>query len=212
MIAGSPTRAAVAAFYDEAASHWGDVDAVSAERVEVTSRLLEGRPPRGDVLEVGCGNGAVCRRLSQWGVARVTGVDLSGVSVERACTRTPPGVEFHVADACDEALATVVAHRAPFDLVLFCDSLEHVLDMSVALRNAVKLLAPGGDLGLTFPHPELRRRVGLDGQPTDHVVDLDWLSELLGGLELSKVHEFGYGDFWPGGYTTYWACLWTKAR
>ncbi len=141
----------------------------------------------------------------------VTGVDLSSVSVARARERVPPSVEFYVADACDAASLAVVAHRAPFDLVLFCDSIEHVLDMDAALRNAVSMLAPGGDMGLTFPHPDLRRKIGLDGQPVDNVVDIPWLHDLLRALGLSPVREFGYGDVWPSGYTTYWACLWTRS-
>jgi 2-polyprenyl-3-methyl-5-hydroxy-6-metoxy-1,4-benzoquinol methylase len=73
----------------------------------------------GTVLEVGCGSGVLAEMLIASGM-RYEGFDISPVAIEKARKRNPEG-RFFVGDATDPA-----AYRAPYDLLVCCEVLEHV--------------------------------------------------------------------------------------
>jgi SAM-dependent methyltransferase len=125
---------------------------------------VAGRRP-GRVLDVGCGEGLLVQRLA--GVARhVTGVDPDAAAVARASERTAPfdNVTLRV----DEFLK-MPAERASYDLVTFVATLHHV-DLTLALRRARGLVAPGGELFI----------VGVSARKTT----ADWI---ISGLQLPVV-------------------------
>ena len=67
--------------------------------------LLHLLPPLADkeILDIGCGNGVVCRFLTAQG-ARVIGIDCSEALVARARARTPDGrITYQAIDATDDA-------------------------------------------------------------------------------------------------------------
>jgi 2-polyprenyl-3-methyl-5-hydroxy-6-metoxy-1,4-benzoquinol methylase len=109
---------------------------------------LDGR----DVLDVGCGEGALARRLAGSG-ARVTGIDPLAQALENA----------RAAGAETQALRYVegVAQELPFaeqsfDVLIFFNSLHHipVESMGPALREAARVLRPQGVLYVQEPLAE----------------------------------------------------------
>ena len=102
--------------------------------------------PGGLVIEIGCGEGRVARELSGLG-HRVVGVERSVTLANAARGATPP--------------ATVVradASRLPFpdmtaDTVVACMSLHDVDDLDGTVREAARVLRPGGQLCVAMVHP-----------------------------------------------------------
>lgn len=103
------------------------------------------------VLDLGCGNGYVARRLARVG-ARVTGVDASAAMVGRAQAhedQDPLGIAYCVADAPRlEALGD-----ASFDAVVSNMALMDVADAAAALQEVARVLRPQGRLVASLSHP-----------------------------------------------------------
>lgn len=103
-------------------------------------------PPRGTVLEIGCGTGrnlALVRRL--WPDARLYGIDISAEMLKTAHAR--PGLDAVL--ALGDAAAFDADHllgRLSFDRILlpYCTSM--IPAWQEAIVNACGLLAPGGSL------------------------------------------------------------------
>ena len=101
------------------------------------------------VLDIGCGEGQVARRLAAAGV-EVIGLDPSGPQIARAhergggpCFTRSSAEQLPVADRC-------------LDAVLACLAFEHVHDMPAAVREIARVLVPGGLLVLLVGHPLLQ--------------------------------------------------------
>ncbi len=102
--------------------------------------------PAGRTLEIGCGEGRVSRDLTARG-HRVTGLDASPTLL-RAAAELDPGGDYVVGTA--EALSFA---DATFTLVVAYNVLMDVEDMPGAVREAARVLAPGGRLGVCVTHP-----------------------------------------------------------
>lgn len=99
----------------------------------VQSALPPGKRRGAAILEVGCGNGRLARRLAGAG-HDVTAIDSAGSAV-RAARRI--GVRAEQADFLEY-------DGGPFDAVVFVLSLHHVASLARAVRNAERVLRPGG--------------------------------------------------------------------
>ncbi|MFQ6012694.1 MAG: class I SAM-dependent methyltransferase [Thermoplasmata archaeon] len=103
------------------------------------------------VLDMGCGNGYIARKLVRGG-ADVTGIDASASIIahaQRRETEAPLGIKYHVADA---------AHLdrwedASFDTVVANMSLMDIEDAEGAIREAARLLGPLGRFVASLSHP-----------------------------------------------------------
>jgi len=106
------------------------------------------------LLEVGCASGAVLEAAAKKGW-QVQGVEYSQDAAREAQDH---GVTVHVGGLEDAKLPD-----ASQDVVFMGDVLEHVPDPSATLREAARLLAPGGALALRGPLTtnSFARRLGL---------------------------------------------------
>lgn len=105
----------------------------------------------GDVVDVGCGGGALVRALAERG-ARAIGVETSDGQLESARAQGGgPGVSYAVGRA--EALPLAAGS---VDAVVFMRSLHHVpvAGHGAALSEALRVLRPGGALYVAEPLPE----------------------------------------------------------
>jgi SAM-dependent methyltransferase len=101
------------------------------------------------VLDIGCGEGQVARKLAAAGVD-VIGLDPSGPQIARARER---GEGPRYARASAEQLP--IADRS-VDAVLGCLAFEHVRDLPAAVHEIARVLIPGGRLLLLVGHPLLQ--------------------------------------------------------
>jgi len=117
-------------------------------------------PGAAELLEVGCGTGAICRYLATLPqVAHVTGVDPSPLFVERA-RELAGDAEAGEAHAGDERAARGRIEFATgdgrdldledesYDAVVFHTALCHMPECERALAEAHRVLQPGGRLAL----------------------------------------------------------------
>lgn len=91
-----------------------------------------------DVLEIGCGGGALLARFADAG-DRVTGIDPEPAPAV--------GLEIHQASAED-----MPAFTEAFDLVVAIHCLEHVQDLPRVLSNVFRALRPGGTFYALTPN------------------------------------------------------------
>ena len=94
-------------------------------------------PPWGRVLDVGCGEGLLTRRIAPF-AREVVGVDADAAMIDRA-RELAPGVTYVHGDALQ------VPSGDPFDLVTCFMALHH-LGPEPGLRRLRELVAPGGTL------------------------------------------------------------------
>ncbi len=97
-------------------------------------------------LDVGCGEGRLSRDLAALG-HRVEGIDASETMVELARERDP-AIPVCCADAA--ALPFPDGHA---DLVVHFMSLQDIDDLEGAIREAFRVLSPGGRLVFAIVHP-----------------------------------------------------------
>jgi len=108
--------------------------------------------PRGKrVLDIGCGGGIYSRAWAGLGAAEVLGVDFSHQMVEAAAERSQgmAGVSFRQGDATATGLNDGCA-----DLVFERALIHHVADWPACLREAYRLLRPGGAILLQDRTPK----------------------------------------------------------
>jgi 2-polyprenyl-6-hydroxyphenyl methylase/3-demethylubiquinone-9 3-methyltransferase len=127
---------------DQVAPHSSDYVAPAVQRQ--LARLGARR-----VLDIGAGNGDLCRRLAAAGIDAV-GLERDSQGVEIA-RRAHPSVRFHC-HSVDDDPAALLRDEAPFDTVVSTEVIEHLYAPERLPRYAHAVLAPGGHLVLTTPY------------------------------------------------------------
>ena len=201
---GEDERELVRRSYDALSYHYRGDDADEGRYAPWLAELRGRVPAGGAVLDIGCGCGVpVARSLAAAGY-QVTGVDFSGVQIERA-RRLVPDARFVRADATEIEFAP-----GSFDAAVCLYALIHMpLDRQpVLLRDAARWLQPGGwllivtgsraatgseDNWLSGPAP-------MWWSQADAATSRRWLS--AAGLDVTDEDFVPEGD---GGHALFWA-------
>jgi sarcosine/dimethylglycine N-methyltransferase len=167
--------------------------------VHTTERMAEPIALHRDlsVLDLGCGYGGPARQLAARYGCRVTGLNLSGVELDEAERKTrEAGLgdrvryvrgDFHELDFAD----------ATFDVVWSQDSLMYGADKPRILREAHRVLKPGGVLDVTdilasrdLPEPHRRRLY--ERVRTPEMWDIErYLAELMAaGFRMRRLEDW----------------------
>lgn len=137
------------------------------DRVALNERLLEpGQSwflwadalasllPALDVADFGCGSGLFSTAIARW-ARHVHAIDQDPRALEAARARAAREGQENLTFLCED-LHALSLPEASQDLVVISQSLHHVEDPAAVLREARRLLRPGGRLTLLelFPHSE----------------------------------------------------------
>lgn len=116
--------------------------------LKMISQAVEGKSkPR--ILDLGCGQGQLTIRLSKLLDATLVGLDFSLTAIEQAAKRAPH-LNWVVADALSPPFAD-----GEFDFILCANLWEHVESPLGLLKEARRILRPGG--GIVFSTPSRYR-------------------------------------------------------
>src|SRR5260370_29891619 len=144
------------------------------------------------VLDVGCGEGQVARRISKLG-AEVVGIDPTAAQVAVAKER---GGGALYARAGAEAMPL---RDASFDAAVSCLVFEHLDPFEPAIAETARVLALGGRFVLFLNHPLLQAPGS--GWVIDHILDEEYwrvgpylpddvaMEEVAPGLDLPFMHR-----------------------
>jgi 2-polyprenyl-3-methyl-5-hydroxy-6-metoxy-1,4-benzoquinol methylase len=132
------------------------------------------------VLDLGCGNGALAAQLVRWGYQPV-GVDPSSSGILQA-RKHLPGLLFHQAPADPEQLASLAL--PPFDLVVSTEVVEHVYAPRRWAAAAFTALKPGGVLICSTPYHGYLKNCA---------------------LALSGKLDAHFTALWDGGHIKFWS-------
>ena len=113
-----------------------------------------------NVLEIGCGNGEVLYNIANK-CETLTGVEISEIRCNRA-NRNLGELKIPVEIIHGNIEEGIDKPDGVFDVILWADVIEHVVDVFVAMGEVRRLLAPGGTLITSTPNlAYIRRRLAL---------------------------------------------------
>jgi len=102
------------------------------------------------ILEVACGRGGFVRELAQAG-AHVTGCDFSSAAVRVAAGKLRAAGQLCAGVVQGDAQKLPFASES-FDMVISCETIEHLPDAQAGLREMHRVTRPRGRLLLTTPN------------------------------------------------------------
>ncbi len=100
------------------------------------------------VLDAGCGAGSLLCLLAQRGRASLSGLEMS----PRLCLRAREALRGRGTICCGNLQEGIPHPDGSFDRVLLTEVVEHLPRPERALREASRVLAPGGRIVLTIPN------------------------------------------------------------
>jgi len=121
---------------------YGGQDLDPTESTGIISTMI---PSGARVLDVGCGTGSVSRLIMDACHCTVLGIE---PDADRAAAATSNGVDVVGAKLIEE----LILQLGSFDVVLFADVLEHLVDPFGTLRLAQRFLRGGGAVVASLPN------------------------------------------------------------
>ena len=146
MKTGKTSWEPVAAWYDEVLS--GD-DTYQAK--VILPNLLRLMPPKGNIIDVACGQGFFSRHYADAG-AKVLGIDISKSLIERARKNGGENPRFEVAPAS----SMPVAESNAFDGAMIVLALQNIQEIQETLAEVSRVLVDNGTLVIVLNHPCFR--------------------------------------------------------
>jgi SAM-dependent methyltransferase len=138
---GDPRRVALEAHRD-----YYSAGGYDTARLEWTLREFLPSPQNLDVLEIGCGDGAMLELLKARG-ANAQGMDASSSGIERCHQK-------RLAARClDVSTDGVPFPNESFDLVISLETFEHLMNPYFALQEVRRVLRPSGRFVCSVPNP-----------------------------------------------------------
>jgi 2-polyprenyl-3-methyl-5-hydroxy-6-metoxy-1,4-benzoquinol methylase len=131
------------------------------------------------VVDIGCGNGALCRELANRGYD-VVGCEPSADSF-RLAQRAAPELVFHALGVEDDPSAI---GNESFDVAVATEVIEHLVRPSNLPHFAKQLLRPGGYLIISTPYH-------------------GYFKNLI--LALTNKWDAHLNPFWDGGHIKFWS-------
>jgi SAM-dependent methyltransferase len=111
-----------------------------APRYSVIVGYIVSLKPGGAVLDVGCGEGILFRRLQPYGVSNYLGVDISGTAIRKLADQQSTLVSFVEADA------ETFMPPTSFDVIVFNEVLTYFRDPIAVFERYAGVLSDGGVL------------------------------------------------------------------
>lgn len=138
-----------------------------------------------DVVELGCGDGALARRLAGAGARSVLAVDAARRMLDRAMRVPDPRVRYLRADIGSLDLPAGVT-----DLVVSSLALHYVADYRGLLERVARWLRPGGHLVFSVEHPAVTARLPVPPDGTAGRYDQEGARvQTWFGTALTKYHR-----------------------
>lgn len=194
----------IRAAYDKWHEHF-DVDAEADAPWHQLVRAHLGPLGAKRILEIGCGRGGFSASLAAAQPRLVCGVDFSRTAVVKAAAFGRSADLARVRFLAGDILA--IPHRDDtFDVVVSCETVEHVSDPRLAVRECARVLRHGGQLALTTPnylgvlglYRLYRRLTGRPftevGQPVNRVTMLPMTCAWVraAGLRITGIESVGH--------------------
>jgi 2-polyprenyl-3-methyl-5-hydroxy-6-metoxy-1,4-benzoquinol methylase len=134
-----------------ASGQWGFLDSLAeqAHHAAVASYVAHLKP-NAQILDVGCGSGALHGKLKSFGYRRYLGIDVSETAIASASAMKDASTDFMAVPG--EAFET----EDRFDAVVFNESLYYFADCNATLQRYIRLLEPGGILVISMALSGLR--------------------------------------------------------
>jgi 2-polyprenyl-3-methyl-5-hydroxy-6-metoxy-1,4-benzoquinol methylase len=131
------------------------------------------------IVDIGCGNGALCRELASRGY-QVVGCEPSAESL-RVAQRAAPGLVFHRLGVDDDP--SMMGNES-FDVAIATEVIEHLASPSNLPHFAKQMLRPGGHLIISTPYH-------------------GYVKNLI--LALTNRWDAHLNPFWDGGHIKFWS-------
>ncbi|MEG3153137.1 class I SAM-dependent methyltransferase [Sphingomonas sp. ZT3P38] len=161
---------------------WGsETDHGAADYLNPAICALVAKTGARDILDAGCGGGALCADLHARGY-QVVGVDGDAKGIEIART-THPGIRFEVA-RFEDSPGAIGGNDGGYDCVVSTEVVEHLYAPQELARFCFEALRPGGTLIITTPY-----------------------HGYLKNLALSVINkwDFHHHPLWHGGHIKFWS-------